>query len=154
MYEQVGATDLAADFCEFAGSTAKVIGALDKAGRWYHRAADLFRSLGIADRERNALDRAEDLLRQWTNALIEDGEFERALPDVLALAEIAKRLGHAEMRASASLNAAIIVVRTSRDLARAKALAELALEWLPADSSDIAAARAVIAHCETAAGRG
>ena len=153
MYEKIGATALVAAFCQSAGSTAKFIGEIDTAGRWYHRAADVFHSLESADRERRALDLAEDLLRQWTNALIENGEFARALPEVLLLAEVAERLGHAEMCASASLNAAIVIVRTAQDLERAKALAERALALLPADSGDVAAARSVISHCEAAANR-
>ena len=51
------------------------------------------------------------------------------------------------MCASALLNAAIIVVRTSQDYARAKALAERSLALLPADSSDVASAQMVISHC-------
>lgn len=147
MYEQLGARALAALFCESAGSTARFVGAVGAAGRWYGRAADLFLSIGRQDRERAALDRGETLLREWTNALIENGEFARALPEVLALAAVAERLGHAEMCASASLNAAIITVRTSQNLGRAKTLAERALALLPADSNDVATARAVIAHC-------
>jgi hypothetical protein len=152
MYEELGAQPLAAEFCESAGSTARVIGLFDRAGRWYERAADLFRALGRSDRERNALDHAETLLRLWTNALIEREQFARALPEVIALAEIAERLGHTEMCASASLNAAIIILRTSRDLPRAQTFAERAVERLPADSSDVAVARSVIAQCQTTAG--
>jgi tetratricopeptide (TPR) repeat protein len=153
MYEKIGASALVAAFCQSAGSTARFIGEIDTAGRWYHRAAGVFRSLESAERERRALDLAEDLLRQWTNALIENGEFARALPEVLLLAEVAERLGHAEMCASASLNAAIVIVRTAEDFERAKALAERALALLPADSGDVAAARSVISHCEAAANR-
>jgi hypothetical protein len=57
------------------------------------------------------------------------------------------------MCASASLNAAIVIVRTAEDFERAKALAERALALLPADSGDVAAARSVISHCEAAANR-
>jgi tetratricopeptide (TPR) repeat protein len=153
MYGELGATAHVAGYCESAGNIARSLGLFDAAGRWFYRAADSFRSLGGADREREALDRSEELLRNWTNTLIDSGEFARALPDVLALSEVAERLGHNEMCASASLNAAIIVVRTSGDLARAKSLAERALERLPADSSDVATARAVIAHCEAATDR-
>ena len=147
MYAKIGATRLVAEFCSSAASTAKVVGELDKAGRWYRRAADVFRSIGMADRARESLDRSEDLLRNWTNALMENGESARALPDVLLLAEVAEQLGHSEMCASALLNAAIIVVRTSQDYARAKALAERSLALLPADSSDIVSAQMVISHC-------
>ena len=42
----------------------------------------------------------------------------------MLLAEVAEQLGHGEMCASALLNVAIIVVRTSQDYARAKALAK------------------------------
>jgi len=87
------------------------------------------------------------MLRLWTNALMENQEGARALPDVLLLAEVAEQLGHQEMCASALLNAAIIVVRTSKDHARAKALAERSLALLPADSSDVASAQMVISHC-------
>lgn len=147
MYAKIGATQLVAEFCASAASTAKFVGELDKAGRWYRRAADVFRSIGLADRARESLDRSEDLLRNWTNALMENGESARALPDVLLLAEVAEQLGHSEMCASALLNAAIIVVRTSQDYARAKALAERSLALLPADSSDVASAQMVISHC-------
>jgi tetratricopeptide (TPR) repeat protein len=147
MYAKLGQTPLVAEFCSSAASTAKVVGELDKAGRWYHRAANVFNSIGRADRARESLDRSEDLLRNWTNALMENGEFARALPDVLLLAEVAEQLGHSEMCASALLNAAIIVVRTSQDYARAKALAERSLALLPADSSDVASAQMVISHC-------
>ena len=81
---------------------------------------------------------------------MENGESARALPDVLLLAEVAEQLGHGEMCASALLNAAIIVVRTSQDYARAKALAERSLALLPADSSDIMSAQMVISHCNEA----
>jgi hypothetical protein len=101
----------------------------------------------MADRARESLDRSEDMLRLWTNALMENQEGARALPDVLLLAEVAEQLGHQEMCASALLNAAIIVVRTSKDYARAKALAERSLALLPADSSDVASAQMVISHC-------
>ena len=147
MYAKIGATQLVAEFCSSAASTAKFVGEFDKAGRWYRRAADVFRSIGLADRARESLDRSEDLLRNWTNALMENGESARALPDVLLLAEVAEQLGHQEMCASALLNAAIIVVRTSQDYARAKALAERSLALLPADSSDVASAQMVISHC-------
>ena len=150
MYAKIGATQLVAEFCWSAASTAKVVGELDKAGRWYRRAADVFRSIGMADRARESLDRSEDLLRHWTNALMENGESARALPDVLLLAEVAEQLGHGEMCASALLNAAIIVVRTSQDYPRAKALAERSLALLPADSSDIVSAQMVISHCNEA----
>ena len=43
MYAKIGATQLVAEFCSSAASTAKVVGELDKAGRWYRRAADVFR---------------------------------------------------------------------------------------------------------------
>jgi tetratricopeptide (TPR) repeat protein len=147
MYAKLGQTPLVAEFCSSAASTAKVIGELGKAGRWYHRAANVFNSIGRADRARESLDRSEDLLRLWTNALMENQEGARALPDVLLLAEVAEQLGHQEMCASALLNAAIIVVRTSQDYARAKALAERSLALLPADSSDVASAQMVISHC-------
>jgi len=147
MYAKIGATQLVAEFCTSAASTAKFVGEFDKAGRWYRRAADVFRSIGMVDRARESLDRSEDLLRNWTNALMENGESARALPDVLLLAEVAEQLGHSEMCASALLNAAIIVVRTSQDYARAKALAERSLAFLPADSSDVASAQMVISHC-------
>jgi tetratricopeptide (TPR) repeat protein len=147
MYAKIGATQLVAEFCSSAASTAKFVGESGKAGRWYRRAADVFRSMGLADRERESLDRSEDLLRHWTNALMENGESARALPDVLLLAEVAEQLGHGEMCASALLNAAIIVVRTSQDYARAKALAERSLALLPANSSDVASAQMVISHC-------
>ena len=150
MYTKIGAMSLVAEFCWSAASTAKVVGELDKAGRWYRRAADVFRSIGLADRERESLNRSEGLLRHWTNALIENGESARALPDVLLLAEVAEQLGHGEMCASALLNAAIIVVRTSQDYPRAKALAERSLALLPADSSDIVSAQMVISHCNEA----
>ena len=128
----------------------KFVGELDKAGRWYRRAADVFHSIGRADRARESLDRSEGLLRDWTNALIENEEFARALPDVLLLAEVAEQLGHGEMCASALLNAAIIVVRTSQDYPRAKALAERSLALLPADSSDVVSAQMVISQCNDA----
>lgn len=147
MYAKIGATGLVAEFCSSAASTAKVVGELDKAGRWYHRAANVFNSIGRADRARESLERSEDTLRLWTNALMENQEGARALPDVLLLAEVAEQLGHQEMCASALLNAAIIVVRTSQDYARAKALAERSLALLPADSSDVASAQMVISHC-------
>jgi len=150
MYAKIGATQLVAEFCASAANTAKFVGEFDKAGRWYRRAADVFRSIGLADRARESLDRSEDLLRHWTNALMENGESARALPDVLLLAEVAEQLGHSEMCASALLNAAIIVVRTSQDYARAKALAERSLALLPADSSDVASAQTVISHCNDA----
>jgi tetratricopeptide (TPR) repeat protein len=147
MYAKIGATPLVAEFCSSAASTAKVVGELDKAGRWYHRAANVFNSIGRADRARESLDRSEDMLRLWTNALMENQEGAQALPEVLLLAEVAEQLGHQEMCASALLNAAIIVVRTSQDYARAKALAERSLALLPADSSDIVSAQMVISHC-------
>lgn len=150
MYETIGARNLVADFCSSAASTAKFIGELDKAGRWYHRAANVFNSIGRADRARESLDRSEDMLRLWTNALMENQEGARALPDVLLLAEVAEQLDHEEMCASALLNAAIIVVRTSQDYARAKALAERSLALLPADSSDIVSAQLVISQCNAA----
>ena len=150
MYAKIGATQLVAEFCSSAGSTAKVVGELDKAGHWYRRAADVFHSIGMVDRARESLDRSEDLLRHWTNALMENGEFARALPDVLLLAEVAEQLGHREMCASALLNAAIIVVRSSKDYPRAKTLAERSLALLPADSSDIVSAQTVISHCNEA----
>ena len=150
MYAKIGATPLVAEFCSSAASTAKVVGELDKAGRWYRRAADVFHSIGRADRARESLDRSEELLRHWTNALIEHEEFARALPDVLLLAEVAEQLGHGEMCASALLNAAIIVVRTSQDYPRAKALAERSLALLPADSSDVVSAQMVISQCNDA----
>jgi tetratricopeptide (TPR) repeat protein len=147
MYTKIGATQLVGEFCSSAASTAKFVGELDKAGRWYRRAADVFNSIGMADRARESLERSEDTLRLWTNALMENQEGARALPDVLLLAEVAEQLGHQEMCASALLNAAIIVVRTSQDYARAKALAERSLALLPADSSDVASAQMVISHC-------
>ena len=147
MYAKIGATQLVAEFCSSAASTAKVVGELDKAGRWYHRAANVFNSIGRAGRARESLDQSEDILRLWTNTLMESQEGARALPDVLLLAEVAEQLGHQEMCASALLNAAIIVVHTSQDYARAKALAERSLALLPADSSDIASAQMVISHC-------
>ena len=49
---------------------------------------------------------------------------------MLLLAEVAEQLGHQEMCASALLNAAIIIVRTSQDYARAKTLAERSLALL------------------------
>ena len=150
MYAKIGATQLVAEFCASAASTAKFVGEFDKAGHWYRRAADVFRSIGLADRARESLDRSEDLLRNWTNPLMENGESARALPDVLLLAEVAEQLGHGEMCASALLNAAIIVVRTSQDYPRAKALAERSLALLPADSSDIVSAKMVISHCNEA----
>jgi tetratricopeptide (TPR) repeat protein len=147
MYAKIGATPLVAEFCSSAASTAKFVGELDKAGRWYHHAANVFHSIGRADRARESLDRSEDMLRLWTNALIENQEGARALPEVLLLAEVAEQLGHRQMRASALLNAAIIIVRTSQDYARAKTLAERSLALLPPDSSDIASAQMVISHC-------
>ena len=150
MYAKIGATPLVAEFCSSAASTAQVVGELDKAGRWYRRAADVFHSIGRADRARESLDRSEELLRHWTNALIEHEEFARALPDVLLLAEVAEQLGHGEMCASMLLNAAIIVVRTSQDYPRAKALAERSLALLPADSSDVVSAQMVISQCNDA----
>lgn len=150
MYEEFGATPLVAEFCSSAASTAKFVGELDKAARWYRRAADVFHSIGRADRARESLDRSQEMLRIWTNALIEHEEFARALPDVLLLADVAEQLGHGEMRASALLNAAIIVIRTSQDYARAKALAERSLALLPADSSDVVSAQRVISQCNDA----
>jgi tetratricopeptide (TPR) repeat protein len=147
MYAKIGATQLVAEFCSSAAGTAQVVGEFDKAGRWYRRAADVFRSIGFADRARESLDRSENLLRNWTNTLMENGESARALPEVLLLAEVAEQLGHQEMCASALLNAAIIVVHTSQDYARAKALAERSLALLPADSSDVVSAQMVISHC-------
>ncbi len=150
MYAKIGATQLVGEFCSSAASTAKFVGELDKAGRWYHQAANVFNSIGMADRARESLDRSEELLRIWTNVLIEHEELARALPDVLLLAEVAEQLGHREMCASALLNAAIIVVRTSQDYARAKELAEQSLAFLPADSSDVASAQMVISQCNDA----
>src|SRR4029077_10518022 len=57
MYAKIGATQLVAEFCSSAASTAQVVGEFDKAGRWYRRAADVFRSIGRADRARESLDR-------------------------------------------------------------------------------------------------
>jgi hypothetical protein len=48
------------------------------------------------------------------------------------------------------LNAAIIVVRSSKDYPRARTLAERSLALLPADSSDIVSAQTVISHCNEA----
>ena len=37
MYAKIGATQLVAEFCASAASTAKFVGEFDKAGRWYRQ---------------------------------------------------------------------------------------------------------------------
>jgi tetratricopeptide (TPR) repeat protein/NAD-dependent SIR2 family protein deacetylase len=152
-YDQLGAKGLVADEYALAANAAKLVGKLELAGRWYQEAGTLYETIGAPDRAQQHFASSKEMLRIWTNALIDNREFERALPDVLRLAEVAERLGEPEMCASALLNASMIILQTTRDYAQARSLAQRSLEHLPPDSDDIAAARAVISHCDGAQAR-
>jgi hypothetical protein len=149
-YEELGAIPLVAAFCTSAASTAKFTGALDQAGRWYQRAVAPLRAIEQVDRARWALEQCEQMLKPWTDALLQNREFARALPELLLLIDVAEELGHRGVCASAAINGAILLLHVSRDAAGAKRLAERALALPPDDASEVARARAVLSQCDGA----
>jgi hypothetical protein len=147
MYEKIGATQLVAEFCASAASTANFVGDSGRAVAWYRQAAKAFQAIGIPGRARQALVQGENLLRRGSNDLLQKKEMAAALPWLLQLADVAEELGDDDIRATAMLNSAICLLQVSQDFNGARTLAENSLPLFAANSDDAAMAQKIIAYC-------